>query len=415
MVTQKTTARRFLLSDALVARVNCSGNARQVFHDSHLVGFQMVVGARSRVFRVRLRGSYRTLGHWPVMSAEEARAAALDALKARLGVTARQEVARVEVAPAPEPVRAPKPKTKPAPTLQAVFNEYRSTRKLKSSTADDYQKVFNRYAADWLERSWLAISSDAFEKRFNEVSAKSKAQANQLARIFSAVWSFGAAKHGITTMNPTQRLKAMGGLHHIKPRDGVIPDSLQPRWWRAVESLPDREASAAFIFIALTGCRRGEALRLKTTDIDWQTKTVTFHDTKNGSDHRLPLCRRLYAMLKIHCEGRQGLVFQLSTRRLELMVEHLVNQLQFKWSPHDLRRTFVTIAQRTLKDLATVKRLVNHSVSGDVTMKHYLRLSVEDLREPMQAVEDAFEEVKAGEPATAKHDDRNHKAATRNS
>lgn len=394
MVTQKTTARRFLLSDALVARVNCSGNARQVFHDSHLVGFQMVVGARSRVFRVRLRGSYRTLGHWPVMSAEEARAAALDALKARLGVTARQEVARVEVAPAPEPVRAPKPKTKPAPTLQAVFNEYRNTRKLKSSTADDYQKVFNRYAADWLERSWLAISSDAFEKRFNEVSAKSKAQANQLARIFSAVWSFGAAKHGITTMNPTQRLKAMGGLHHIKPRDGVIPDSLQPRWWRAVESLPDREASAAFIFIALTGCRRGEALRLKTTDIDWQTKTVTFHDTKNGSDHRLPLCRRLYAMLKIHCEGRQGLVFQLSTRRLELMVEHLVKQLQFKWSPHDLRRTFVTIAQRTLKDLATVKRLVNHSVSGDVTMKHYLRLSVEDLREPMQAVEDAFERAK---------------------
>nr|WP_017675205.1 tyrosine-type recombinase/integrase [Pseudomonas chengduensis] len=393
MVTQKTTARRFLLSDASVARVNCSGNARQVFHDSHLVGFQMVVGARSRVFRIRLKGSYRTLGHWPVMSAEEARAAALDALKARLGVTARQEVARVEVAPAPEPVGAPKPKTKPAPTLQAVFNEYRNTRKLKSSTADDYQKVFNRYAADWLERSWLAISSDAFEKRFNEVSAKSKAQANQLARIFSAVWSFGAAKHGITTMNPTQRLKAMGGLHHIKPRDGVIPDSLQPRWWRAVESLPDREASAAFIFIALTGCRRGEALRLKTTDIDWQTNTVTFHDTKNGSDHRLPLCRRLYAMLKIHCEGRQGLVFQLSTRRLELMVEHLVNQLQFKWSPHDLRRTFVTIAQRTLKDLATVKRLVNHSVGGDVTMKHYLRLSVEDLREPMQAVEDAFHKI----------------------
>lgn len=95
-------------------------------------------------------------------------------------------------------------------------------------------------------------------------------------------------------------------------------------------------------------------------------------------------------MLKVHCEGRQGLVFQLSTRRLELMVEHLVNQLQFKWSPHDLRRRFVTIAQRTLKDLATVKRLVNHSVGGDVTMKHYLRLSVEDLREPMQAVEDSL-------------------------
>jgi hypothetical protein len=94
-----------------------------------------------------------------VMSAEEARAPALDALRARLSVVSRQDVARVEVASlsAPAPAPAAKPKTKPA-TLQAVFNVYRNTRTLKSSTADDYQKVFNRYAADWLERSWLATT-----------------------------------------------------------------------------------------------------------------------------------------------------------------------------------------------------------------------------------------------------------------
>ena len=325
------------------------------------------------------------------MSAEEARAAALDALRARLGVTARQEVARVEFAPAPEPVRASKPKTKPTPTLQAVFNEYRNTRKLKSSTADDYQKVFNRYASDWLERSWLAISSDAFEKRFNEVSAKSKAQANQLARIFSAVWSFGAAKYGVTAINPTQRLKAMGGMHHIKPKDGTVPDSMQPKWWAAVEALDDREASALLVFVALTGCRRGEALRLTTSDIDWQAKTVTFPDTKNGSTHRLPLCRRLYALLRAHCGAREGKVFDVSVRRIELTVEALVKRVGFKWTIHDLRRTFVTVAQRTLGDLATVKRLVNHSDGGDVTLRHYLRLSVEDLRGPLQEVEFALE------------------------
>ncbi|MGP0173711.1 hypothetical protein ACSVIJ_17755, partial [Pseudomonas sp. NCHU5208] len=59
-----------------------------------------------------------------------------------------------------------------------------------------------------------------------------------------------------------------------------------------------------------------------------------------------------------------------------------------------LRRTFVTVAQRTLRDLATVKKLVNHSSGADVTMKHYLRLSVEDLREPMQRVEDAFDRLR---------------------
>ena len=64
-------------------------------------------------------------------------------------------------------------------------------------------------------------------------------------------------------------------------------------------------------------------------------------------------------------------------------VAEVVQAIGLPWSPHDLRRGFVTTAQRTLNDLATVKRLVNHAAGGDVTTKHYLRLSVEDLRTPM--------------------------------
>lgn len=394
MVKQNLANRRFLLSDSSVGRVGCQQGSRTVCHDTQLVGFQLVAGARSRVFRVRLRSGYKTLGHWPVMGADEARAEALNTLRERL--VRGNRVARTEpVIAAPAPAKAV-PEAGPRTTLQEVFNEYRKTRKLKSSTADDYQAVFNRYVPDWLGRSWLGVTSDSFEKRFGQVSEKSKAQANQLARIFSAVWSFAAAKYSVTAINPTKRLKAMGGLHHIKPKDGTVPDSMQTKWWAAVEALADREASALLVFVALTGCRRGEALRLKTTDIDWQAKTVTFPDTKNGSAHRLPLCRRLYAFLHAHCGSREGRVFDVAVRRIELTVDGLVKRLGFKWTIHDLRRTFVTIAQRTLNDLATVKRLVNHSDGGDVTLRHYLKLSVEDLRGPLQEIEDVFEMLRAG-------------------
>ncbi|KFX69060.1 hypothetical protein TMS3_0116405 [Pseudomonas taeanensis MS-3] len=379
---------RLYLSDSAIARLGYRRGPRMVCHDNQLTGFQVVVGARSRVFRVCLRGSYRTLGHWPVISADEARAKALEVLRARLGVG---EVAapKVEVIATAAPKKT-KARVVAAPTLQAVFNEYRKTRKLKPSTADDYQAVFNRYASDWLERSWQLITPDAFEGRFASVSIKSKAQANYLSRILSAVWSFASAKYGVTTTNPTQRLKAMGGLHQIKPKDGVVPDSLQPKWWATVEAMDDKEASAALVFIALTGCRRGEALRLQATDIDWQAKTVTFPDTKNGTTHRLPLCRRLYALLVAHCGLRPGLVFRVTKRSIDAAAERVSNEIKFKWTLHDLRRTFVTVAQRVLRDLATVKRLVNHSTGGDVTMKHYLRLSVEDLRAPLQQVEEAI-------------------------
>ncbi len=389
MVKQNSAGRRFLLSDSSVGRVGCQQGARTVCHDTQLVGFQMVAGARSRGFRVRLRSGYKTLGHWPVMSADEARAEALSTLRERV-MRGSRVVARTEpVIAVPTPAKSA-PEAGPRTTLQEVFSEYRKTRKLKPSTADDYQAVFNRYVPDWLARPWLGVTSDAFEKRFGQVSEKSKVQANQLARIFSAVWSFAAAKYSVTAINPTKRLKAMGGLHHIKPKDGTVPDSMQPKWWAAVEALDDREASALLVFVALTGCRRGEALRLKTSDIDWQARTVTFPDTKNGSAHRLPLCRRLYAFLHAHCGSREGRVFDVAVRRIELTVDALAKRLGFKWTIHDLRRTFVTVAQRTLNDLATVKRLVNHSDGGDVTLRHYLKLSVEDLRAPMQEVEDAF-------------------------
>ena len=83
-------------------------------------------------------------------------------------------------------------------------------------------------------------------------------------------------------------------------------------------------------------------------------------------------------------------VFGLSESRLRRSVAEIVQAIGLPWSPHDLRRGFVTTAQRTLNDLATVKRLVNHAAGGDVTTKHYLRLSVEDLRTPMQRIEEAF-------------------------
>lgn len=424
MVEQKSPATshrnrnsRLLISDAAVARVGCRTGSRMVLHDSQLVGFQVVVGSRSRVFRVRLRGHYKTLGHWPVMTAEEARSVALGSLRRRAGMvaalptqapTATLESDQATACPAPTtpPQAPPSPTQPPTATLQQVFNDYRNIRKLKATTADDYQAVLNRYVPDWLEQDITAITPTAFEERFATVSAKSKAQANYLSRILSAQWTFAMAKHDITTPNPTQRLKTLGGLHSIKPRDGIISDALQPKWWRTVEALEDKEASAALVFMALTGCRRGEALKLRTTDIDWQARTITFPDTKNGTTHRLPLCRRLHALLLVHCQGRTGAVFDTTSRSVQSATELVSKHIEFKWTLHDLRRTFVTTAQRTLKDLATVKRLVNHSAGGDVTTKHYLRLTVEDLREPLQRVEDAFGNLQRETDATSPADNR---------
>lgn len=389
---QSATSRRLLLTDTAIARLSCQKGGRLICHDSQLAGFQIVVGARTKNFRIRVYRSFTPLGSWPVVSADEARAAALTLL--RNSLAAGPLYSDYEGILVVRPQQKPPRMNASSLTLQQLLDVYLSIRRLKPRTAEDYQSVIDRYAKDWRNADWQAITTDSFETRFSIVSERSHAQANYLVRVVSALWSFGCAKYDVDLPSPTKRIKALGGLHVIKPKDRLLPDALHPKWWKEVAALRDKEASAFLAFVALTGCRRSEALGLEATDIDWHSRTVTFPDTKNGMTHRLPLGNRLFSCLYDHCHGRNGRVFRLNGRGIMVSTAEVSKRIGFKWTAHDLRRTFVTVAQRTLRDLATVKKLVNHSSGADVTMKHYLRLSVEDLREPMQRVEDAFDHLR---------------------
>jgi integrase len=58
-------------------------------------------------------------------------------------------------------------------------------------------------------------------------------------------------------------------------------------------------------------------------------------------------------------------------------------------TPHDLRRTFLTFGERCGVPFVTLKRLVNHSTKGDVTLS-YVHPSDDDLRHWAAAIERAI-------------------------
>lgn len=68
----------------------------------------------------------------------------------------------------------------------------------------------------------------------------------------------------------------------------------------------------------------------------------------------------------------------------------------FTFMPHDLRRTFSTIAQNIVS-YPELKRLMNHSTGDDVT-QGYLILTADKLRESMQRVTDRINEIINGPP-----------------
>lgn len=122
--------------------------------------------------------------------------------------------------------------------------------------------------------------------------------------------------------------------------------------------------------------------------------------TPVNREHRLPLTDFLVAMLKRRYVYRKHSewVFQSSRLKDKHLSEGsgIVRRVRAKsgvhFSFHDLRRTFLTMGEKLDVPPYALKRLVNHSVSNDMTGR-YLVLDIERLRSHMCRITDAFLEL----------------------
>lgn len=65
----------------------------------------------------------------------------------------------------------------------------------------------------------------------------------------------------------------------------------------------------------------------------------------------------------------------------------VTEQSGIRFTVHDLRRTFITVAESLDISAYAVKRLVNHKMNNDITAG-YIITDVERLRKPMQQITD---------------------------
>ena len=146
--------------------------------------------------------------------------------------------------------------------------------------------------------------------------------------------------------------------------------------------------------LLLTGLRRNEALCLRWDNVNLDRGTLCVVETKNRSEHVLPMGRYLWELLRQRRKAADGeWVFAnpLTGKRVTDPHRQGVNIIEksgVQFSPHDLRRTFASIVSRLGDRLSyyTTKRLLNHRTS-DVT-QGYVQFDLEQLRDAMQAVED---------------------------
>jgi integrase len=387
-----------------------------IYWDTKTKGFGLRVTSSSMSYIAQARVAGKTvrtkIGAFPAMTpnkAEElAKAAIVEMAK---GVNVNEEKR--------EAVRQ-------AVTLDQAYRGYIQERDLRGNTLRDYERAMNRAFDDWKGKPLTNINRQMVEKRFDELSqptvndagevvSKNEAFPNQAFRFLRALINWAREKYAaedgepLLPSNPCDRLKARKKWHKIARRDGWIrPDQLSA-FFAALKQQPHhterqkavRDLCALYV---LTGVRLNEGASLRWDLIDLKRKTLTIASerAKNHNKLELPLGEWLSGMLsRRHAanegqptEKRSGYVFPSGNKVGHLkdfadVLQGIATESGLSFTPHDLRRTFLTITNNHVKGLSayTIKRLVNHAVDDTDVTAGYIVLDAEALREPMQQVE----------------------------
>ena len=136
--------------------------------------------------------------------------------------------------------------------------------------------------------------------------------------------------------------------------------------------------------------RKSEVLSLQWGNISFGDQSLRIEKTKNGDPLTLPLSDYLCDLLKKRTNnsiwvfpsiGKSGHLVEPNKA-----VKQVCEVSGVEFIMHDLRRTFLTIAESLDIPAYALKRLVNHRIS-DVTAG-YIQITVERLRRPMQKITD---------------------------
>jgi integrase len=130
--------------------------------------------------------------------------------------------------------------------------------------------------------------------------------------------------------------------------------------------------------------------------VDWHKETFLVRDTKNGSNHHVPMSSLTKWLLRKQQEVSRDSEWVFPARYGTNHMTEPKSQLrrikaatELSFSLHDLRRTFATHANAQGVEYENIRRALNHKSGGSVTSQ-YIISQIETLRPVFQAVADGY-------------------------
>jgi integrase len=379
--------------DALPPQNRASPSASAEYSDTEVVGLRLAVSKSGHKFfwhRYRFRGRKRMLklGEYPSLSLAEARQLVHDH---------KNQLAR-DLDPADERNRR-----RSVPTLAEFANqEYLPyARQHKRSWRDDESKLRREIGAAMGKMPLPDISTrDIMQLHAAIRNRLSAATANRYLALLSRLFSL-AIQWGHLEKSPVRGIKK---FKEAGPRHRSLSGEELSRFLDALDVEAGKGAADALKLLLMTGLRKKEVLSLPWEEVDLEQGSVRLLHTKSGRSRTVALNSLAHELLrKIKQEAEPGCPWVFPARvgaghmvdprkpLARAMVRAGISDLR----PHDLRRSFASLAVNAGVDIYQIKDLLGHSDVA-VTQRAYAHLQQKTLRSASEVVAKTLGEARGG-------------------
>lgn len=171
-------------------------------------------------------------------------------------------------------------------------------------------------------------------------------------------------------------------------------------WMAATEAWPHQRDRALFLTLFFTGLRISEAMTLLWSDVDLDRGRIILRDTKVRETVTLPLAGQAVAALSVLPMDTEW-VFPSVNRAGEVgpmdypgkAINRHEAESGVEWSPHDLRRGFISVGTAIGVPDPAVRRLTNHKIDQRDAHDGYIGFEPNELAPHVQRIANALENM----------------------
>jgi integrase len=281
-------------------------------------------------------------------------------------------------------------------TLRQVLDDYIKARaSLSERSKRSYRDLVTLHLPDWLDRELKSITPDMVEARHGTIKESVEARgrfngfatANGVMVALRTLWNYQADRDETMPASPTRRLKR--SWFAVPRRERHVRAEQLPAFYQAVLALPNPVARDYLLLLLFTGLRRSEAASLTWNDVDMAARVIHIPapQTKAKRKLDLPMSDVVHGIfMERQRLGREKYVFPATgaggyIQEPKFPLGQVAVTSGIKVSVHDLRRSYLTVAESANVPPLQLKALVNHAMPRDVTAG-YIQMTVEALRGP---------------------------------